>query len=157
MVHSDRFWSGLGAGVAGAVTVTALNEAVRRTVPHAPRMEVIGMRALAGAGRKVGRRPPPPRRLFLETLAGDLVSNGIYYSLAAAGSRRNVWRRGALLGLAAGVGAALLPPYLGLGHQPGERQPLTQAMTVAWYLAGGLAAAAAAALLLTEPSVPDEG
>jgi hypothetical protein len=52
--------------------------------------------------------------------------------------------RGALLGLAAGVGAAYLPPRIGLGEQPGQRPPATQIMTVAWYLAGGLAAAAAA-------------
>ncbi len=42
----------------------------------------------------------------------------------------------------AGLGAVALPKPLGPGRQPGQRTPMTQAMTVAWYVAGALAAAA---------------
>ena len=137
----------LASGAVGALAVTALNEGARRRVPHAPRMDVIGMRALSAMVRAVGRRPPNGRALFRSTLAGDLISNSIYYALVGAGSRQTRLSRGILLGAAAGLGAALLPPVLGLGYQPGERRPETSLMTVAWYTAGGIAAALAARLL----------
>ena len=76
-------------------------------------------------------------------LVGDLVSNSLYYSLVGAGARQDAMRNGALLGLAAGLGAVFLPEPLGLGRQPTEDSPETQLMTVAWYLLGGLAAGAA--------------
>ena len=143
----------LASGAIGALAVTALNEGARRRIPHAPRMDVIGMRALASIMEKVGRHPPRGRALFRQTLAGDLMSNTLYYALVAAGSRETRLRRGIALGAAAGLGAALLPPLLGLGRQPGERWPRTSLLTVAWYTAGGIAAAVAGRLL--DP--PNEG
>lgn len=134
----------LRSGLAGAATLTAVHETARRRMRNAPRMDVIGMRALGRTMERVGLRRPPRRRLFLETLAGDLASNAAWYSLVGLGRPDHVWRRGLLLGLAAGVGAVVLPPLLGLGESPGTRTPKTQALTVAWYVAGGLAAAAAA-------------
>lgn len=128
-----------GSGLAGACALTLIHETARRFVPNAPRMDVIGMRALSKTARAVDVEPPAP--LHEAALVGDLVSNSLYYSLVAAGSREDALRNGALLGLAAGLGAVALPGPLGLGHQPTERTPATQLMTVAWYLAGGLAAA----------------
>lgn len=137
----------MAAGVAGAVTVTLLNEGVRRVLPHAPRMDVIGERALSGTLRAAGAEPPRGRDLYRATLAADLLSNALYYSLVAVGQTGGHWARGAALGLAAGVGAVALPEPLGLGRQPGARSPRTPALTATWYLAGGLAAAAAAGAL----------
>ena len=137
----------LGSGLAGACALTLLNESARRFIPGAPRMEVIGMRAIAKSLRKIEQTPPPKDELFAASLVGDIVSNSLYYSLAAADDSKQAWLRGSVLGLAAGIGAAFLPPRIGLGRQPGERPPATQIMTVAWYLAGGLAAAAAASFL----------
>ena len=134
----------LRSGLAGAATLTAVHETARRRVRHAPRMDVIGMRAIGRTMERAGLRRPPRRRLFRETLAGDLVSNTVWYSLVGLGRPERVWQRGLLLGLVAGVGAVVLPPMLGLGRSPGTRTPKTQALTVAWYVAGGLAAAAAA-------------
>jgi hypothetical protein len=131
----------LGGGTVGAIALTALHELTRRTVPHAPRMDVIGMRALSKTVRALGRRPARGRRLFRQTLLGDLAANSLYYSLAAAGRRPR--GRGLLLGAAAGLGAAALPPLLGLGRSPGAKFPVTPLMTLALYTAGGLAAAAA--------------
>ncbi|BDP44228.1 hypothetical protein DAETH_41970 (plasmid) [Deinococcus aetherius] len=128
----------VAGGVAGAVTVTLLNEGVRRVTPHAPRMDVIGERALSEALEAVGVNPPRGDSLYRWTLLGDLASNTLYYALVGVGGPRNAWGRGGALGLAAGLGAVLLPRPLGLGRQPGERAPLTQLLTVGWYLAGGL-------------------
>lgn len=132
----------LGAiGLAGAVTVTLLNETVRRALPHAPRIEVIGERALAGSLDALGVDPPHGAALYRWTLLGDLVSNTVYFGLVGLGARQGAWERGGALGLAAGVGAVVLPRPLGLGRQPGARFPVTPLLTVGWYLAGGLVSA----------------
>lgn len=131
-------------GLTGAVTVTALNEGVRRVLPHAPRIEVIGERALAASLEALHVTPPQGAALYRWTLVGDLLSNTLYYGLVGLGRPQGTWARGGLLGLAAGVGAATLPRPLGLGRQPGARSPETPLLTAGWYLAGGLAAAAVA-------------
>ena len=46
-------------------------------------------------------------------------------------------------GLIAGLGAVLVPRQVGLGDPPNADRRVTQLMTVAWYVIGGLVAAAA--------------
>jgi hypothetical protein len=137
----------LGSGLAGACALTLLHESARRVVPDAPRADVLGMRAIAKIMRSAGQEPPPDRELHKAALVGDIISNSLYYSLVAAGGGRHTWAIGSALGVAAGVGAVTLPGPLGLGTKPSARTPATAAMTVGWYLAGGLAAAAAYRLL----------
>ena len=147
LTGSHRSLRALASGAAGAMALTALHEVTRRVMPHAPRMDVIGKRALAGTMAAMGARPPRGKILFRQTLAGELISNTLYYGVIGAGSRPRALRRGLLLGMIAGVGAVLLPPRLGLGNSPGGKAPLTPLLTLALYTAGGLAAGAVARLL----------
>ena len=142
---SQKVMLSLAAGIVGSTVLTLIHESVRRVNPDAPRMDILGMRSIAKTMRSLGTEPPEEDTLFGITMANDLVGNGLYYSLVGTG--KNVWLRGAILGLAAGVGGVVLPGPMGLGEAPSNRTPQTQAMTVAWYLAGGLAAAAASKLL----------
>ena len=136
----------LAAGLAGALALNAIHETVRRLRPgDAPRMDILGMRALARSYRAAGTVPPNPEKLHEQTLIADIVSNALYFALAGVG--KGAPRRGLLLGLAAGVGGVMLPGPLGLGEAPSNRTPQTQAMTVAWYTIGGLAAGVAGSLL----------
>ncbi|MGH9941993.1 MAG: hypothetical protein ACRD9R_06505 [Pyrinomonadaceae bacterium] len=133
----------LGSGFVGACALTLIHETARRALPGvAPRLDVLGMRAIKKTARAAGDQSPPAgeelRRL---ALAGDIFSNSLYFSLVGVGGRRQALTCGALLGLSAGVGAVLLPGPLGLGRDASARTPQTQALTVAWYVAGGLAAA----------------
>ena len=132
----------LGSGLAGACALTLIHEAARRTFSDAPRMDLLGMRAMARSYNAVGAPTPTADELFNRTLVGDIAANSLYYSMVAWGGRQNAWLCGAALGLAAGVGAVALPGPLGLGADASARTTATQLMTVAWYLAGGLAAAA---------------
>ncbi len=133
----------LHSGLAGAIVLTLIHETARRTVDEAPRMDTLGRRSLARGLEAVGIEPPPHDRLQALAFAGDIVSNTIYYALVGMGSPERAPLRGAVLGGAAGIGAVVLPPYLGLGRRPRGVTPRTKAMTFAWYLAGGLAAGAA--------------
>jgi hypothetical protein len=140
------------SGAAGAAGLTLLHETVRRAVPDAPRMDVLGERAIAAGLRAVGAAPPREPHLHAAALVGDLVSNTAYYALVGLGGRDGAIARGGLLGLAAGLGAVFLPGPLGLGTRPSGRTPQTAAMTVAWYAVGGLIAGAAYRRLHDDPA-----
>lgn len=143
----------LASGLTGAVAVTIVHETARRFIPNAPRMDVLGMRAIARGMYKMNEQPPAEDKLFKYAILGDIVSNSIYYSLIGTG--RKAWLRGATLGTLAGVGGVLLPGPMGLGTEPSGRTLQTKAMTVAWYLLGGLTAAALSRTLFEKPTVEE--
>lgn len=143
----------LASGLTGALTLTLVHETARRVLPNAPRMDILGMRAIARGMYQFNERPPDEAKLFQYSMLGDIISNSIYYSLTGTG--RRAWVRGAVLGAAAGIGGVVLPGPMGLGEAPSGRTPQTKAMTIAWYLIGGLAAAALSRALFEKPSVEE--
>lgn len=138
-----QWGSALAAGACGAAALTAVHQLARRVTDDAPRMDVVGERAIARSLELRGAAVPPQPRLHRWALAGDLMANSAYYSLIACGREPHVWRRAVALGLAAGAGALLLPRPLGLGDPPKSDHLANQIMTVAWYVVGALVAAAA--------------
>ncbi|UOQ75717.1 hypothetical protein MUN84_13760 [Hymenobacter sp. 5516J-16] len=141
---SSSFLQALGSGLAGALVLNIVHESVRQLRPvDAPRMDILGERGLRKLLFKANAPQPDENTAYGLTLLGDVASNGLYYSLVGTG--QGVWWRGIALGLAAGVGGVVLPGPLGLGDGPSNRTPQTKAMTVAWYLLGGLVAAGTSA------------
>jgi hypothetical protein len=138
-----RWFKAIASGLVGALALTIINESARRYIPQAPRTEKLGMRWVSRKFRQLDQPRPDRKSLYWMAFADDIFSNTLYYSVVGAGRPRGAWVRGALLGLAGGVGAVVLPPQLGLGKDATARTAETQAMTVGWYLLGGLAAAAA--------------
>ncbi|HLT73862.1 MAG TPA: hypothetical protein VKZ68_02210 [Ohtaekwangia sp.] len=129
-------------GFAGACTLTLINEGFALVDKKAPRLDLLGMNAVA----KLVKNPastPLLKNLLPVSLVGDLVSNSLYYGLASGASRERTLIRGALLGLGAGIGAVTLPKPMGLDERPTNATTRTKAMTVLYYLVGGLIAAAA--------------
>lgn len=139
--------SALGGGIAGALALTLLHETVRRINADAPRMDLLGMQALAKSLQRLNTQIPDDDKLFRITMAGDILSNSLYYSIAGVGGENRAILRGTLLGLAAGIGAVYLPKPLGLNPAPSNRTFQTTFMTIVLYLAGGLVAGAAGKLL----------
>lgn len=133
----------LGGGLIGACAITLIHESVKKIVPQAPRMDLLGMEALGRAFTGSGKLPPSPKKLYRMALVGDLVSNALYYSVAGIGSQKYVWARGAALGIAAGLGALLVPQRMGLAFSPSHRTKASQSMTLGLYVVGGIVAAAA--------------
>ena len=130
------------AGAAGAAALTLLDQAGRQLFEDAPRMDVLGERTIAAARQHLGMADASTAELHREALAGDLVSHAMYFAMVGTGTSAQVWGRGLTLGLVAGVGALTLPPQLGLGDPPSMESPRTRALTLAYFLAGGLVAAA---------------
>ena len=129
-------------GLAGACALTLLNEGARKLDKDAPKMDLLGMNAVARLVKGNNLLTQAADRIFPVAVAGDLVSNSLYYSMAETADNKNTLIRGTLLGLAAGVGAVVLPKMLGLNEDATASTTKTKVLTIAWYLIGGVVAAA---------------
>jgi len=129
-------------GFAGAIALNLLHETVRRFDPKAPRVDLIGEEALSKGLSAAGIDPPKGDKLYAATLAGDILSNGLYYSAIGIGAPKFLWIRAAVVGLSAGIGALELPEPMGLDDTPVTRSERTEVLTVSWYLFGALVTAA---------------
>jgi len=139
--------SALAGGLAGTITVASLHEAMRRVIPTAPRMDLLDMDLLRKGLTKMNKPVPGDDQLQRWAVGGELFCDTAYFSMAAAGGKKRVWLTGALLGLAAGISAVVLPKSMGLPPEPSNKTMGTKIMTIGLYLLGGLAAAAVAKLV----------
>ena len=130
----------LTAGACGAVLLNAVHESMRQFVPEAPRVDLIGRQLVAQTFLAMNEPPPPDSREYALAMAGDVLSNTLYYSLVGFGSHRRAVLRGLVLGAVGGWAAVKAPEYLDLPEDAVQRHPATKLMTVAWYTLGGLAA-----------------
>lgn len=130
------------AGFAGATALNVLHETVRRLDSDAPRVDRVGEEALTRSMNSLNLEAPTGNNLYAATLAGDIISNGIYYSAIGMAGSKNIYLKGAVAGLTAGLGAIKLPDKIGLNDKPVTKTKKTKILTVAWYLIGGLVTAA---------------
>lgn len=129
-------------GTAAATAVTLLHQLMKFNIEDAPHMDELGMESLAKGLTYTNQPLPDNDTLYYTTLAGDLLVNSAYYAAVGIGEKESVWLRGALLGLAAGVGGVVLPKPLGLNEKKSTRTVKTTILTVALYTLGGLISSA---------------
>ena len=134
----------LASGAVGAGVLTLLHVGARHQIPRAPRLDIVGMRAVDRVMDWMNLQLLNRPSLHRVALAGDLLGNSLYYSAIPGRTPGATWGRGLVLGALAGIGALSLPERIGLGTPPDSGRRSNQLMTVAWYVLGGLAAAAAA-------------
>jgi hypothetical protein len=132
--------SNLVAGLAGAAALNILHESLKNK-RDTPRIDFLGEQALQKTVRYFGGTITDTDDLYKATLAGDLISNTIYYSWIASGKRSHIWPKAIAMGLAAGIGAITLPKPMGLDPKPVAKTDEIKAMTVGYYLFGALVAA----------------
>lgn len=135
------------AGLAGAIVLNVVHESARKNLKDAPHINEIGEEAIGKVIQATGNKPPKGNKLYATTLASDLVSNALYYSMIGKGGTGTLWSKGIAYGLTAGFGALGLTKPLGLDDRPVNRSIATKTMTVAWYVIGGLASAGVLKLL----------
>jgi hypothetical protein len=138
-------------GLAGAAALTLVNETVKRVDKDAPRLDLLGTNAAAKIMKGTNLKTPAfAQNLFPAALAGDLISNTLYFGMAQAETKSKTLVRGALLGLGAGVGAVTFAKPLGIDSNPKMHPVKTNALTIAYYVLGGLVAAAMINLIAKE-------
>jgi hypothetical protein len=141
-------------GLAGALALTLLNEAVKKINKNAPRLDLLGQNALAKLMKGNDMMPKTAQKFF--PLAGDLVTNSLFYGMAKGKTTGNTFLRGALLGITAGIGAVALPKQLGLEEKHTNKNPQNVLMTIGWYVLGGLVAAAVISALDQGSKEPED-
>jgi hypothetical protein len=129
-------------GLAGACALTIINQVMAKVDKQAPRLDLLGMNAVAKFVKSPKSAPLIVQKLFPISMAGDLISNSLYYGMASGSSRNQTLLKGLFLGIGAGLGAVTLPKQLGLDETPTNLTRKTQGLTVLWYAIGGLVAAA---------------
>jgi len=127
------------AGLGGAIALNILHESLKHKSENMPRVDLVGEEALQKSLNYFGSSIDNEATLYNATLAGDVISNALYYSLIGAGSKKHIWTRAVVYGLAGGIGAVTLPEPLGLKPQPVTKTQKTKVLTIAYYLAGAIA------------------
>jgi len=120
------------AGLVGAIALNLVHELIRRNFDNAPEVNKVGGEALNKALDTVDLKITDQDQLYGLTLAGDVFSNGIYYASTAT-SGFNI-----ASGLAAGLGAVVLPQKMGLDDSPVAETNQKKIMTVGYYLFGAI-------------------
>ncbi|MBD8081513.1 hypothetical protein [Chryseobacterium caseinilyticum] len=119
------------AGLGGAVALNLLHEIVRKTCKDVPHINELGEEALSKMTDRTALEINNPNQLYAATLAGDVISNAVYYATTA--TTHNL-----ASGLLAGVGAIALPQKLGLDPDPVASTNKKKIMTVGYYLFGAI-------------------
>jgi hypothetical protein len=132
--------SSMAGGLAGALSVTMMQEILKRVDPSAPRLDLLRKQAAFKIADKMGNGTSHARTVNGMGLAGDIISNTLYFSLTAAAGKRAV-PVGSLLGIGMGAGAITLPSKLGLNSYFSGGTRKRKWMTIGMYLVGGLIAA----------------
>ena len=139
--------SGLVAGLAGALALNLLHEALKRKLNNAPRIDQLGEEVIAKSAIKIGGSKPREKTLYAASFASDLVSNSLFYSLIPSNDKKVLWAKSIIYGIGAGIGAVILPKKLGLNEQHVTRTNKTKSLTIAYYLFGALITAASFSII----------
>ena len=129
------------AGLAGAIALNILHEGIRKKDHGAPRVDLLGEEALQKTLAYFGTGIRNETALYGATLAGDIVSNTLYYSVIGAGNAKYLWPKAIFMGLSAGIGATKLPKPMGLDPEPVAETSKKQVLTVGYYLIGAIVTA----------------
>lgn len=117
------------AGLGGAIALNILHEVVRKNFDDVPHINEVGEEALQKALDSTPLEISDPDKLYAATLAGDVISNAMYYATTAT-------RHDFTSGLAAGISAIMLPEKMGLNDEPVAENNKKKIMTIAYYIFG---------------------
>jgi hypothetical protein len=130
----------LTSGLAGVVAAIAIRETIRNNYYNVPRMDVFKRVFSRLADRSCGIIPSNKKQ-FSYTLVEDLLNLTLYYSLSGLHKHKHVFVKGAVAGLAAGVGVVLLPKMVGNSEEYDKKEIGANAITIGLNIVGGILAA----------------
>lgn len=129
-------------GIVGAIVLNIAHELAKKTITDAPRIDDIGNEGIVKGAEAVGVTPPSGKALDSTTFAFNIFTNAMSYRIIGKYDRQHLLIRGALHGLAIGLGTLSLSKAIDVDDRPVTRTLLTKVLTVSWYILGGIAAAA---------------
>jgi hypothetical protein len=134
---ASKISSALGGGLLGAVALTLLHEGLKKIENGKSPSDSLGLNAFSKIvkGFKDTALPGSQELVQLNPV-GEILTNALYFSIAGAGSKKNIMLRAALLGLTAGLGALVLPQYLGIKENDGSKK--SKVLTISRYLLGSI-------------------
>ena len=127
-------WKRLIAGFGGAIALSALDNYVRKHFDEVPEFSEMGEQVIDKSLDVVNLQVKDHDKLYNATVAGDVITNGIYYSLTP-------FKMSTLVGALGGLGAIALPKQLGLDNEPIAGTDKKKMITVGYYVFGALVAA----------------
>ena len=139
----------LESGLAGASTLTLLQETLHKMDGSAPRPLLHKSGILKKLKKSSNKGASKKARVYTQ-LAGEVLANAALFGLPAIGKKKNAVLRGGVLGAMAGLGAAFLkdkeakPEIKENGEvELGQKNEMKdKILTVSLYTAGGLLAGA---------------
>ncbi|HEX8547782.1 MAG TPA: hypothetical protein VF691_12525, partial [Cytophagaceae bacterium] len=120
------------SGVVGALVLTGLHQTIKKVYEDAPRVDLLGMQAIA---KIMKEKTPEDDKLYGLSLAGDLIFNSFNYSLV--GLSKSPVQMGAIIGFGTGLATAYLPGPLGLNDDLSSRNSSMKALSIGYYFLGG--------------------
>lgn len=126
-------WKRLIAGFAGAITLNLLHEFMKNNFEEAPEFNEIGEEAIDKSLDKINLKVKDHDKLYNATVAGDILTNGLYFAFTP-------FKMNSIIGALGGLGAIVLPKKLGLDNTPIAGTDKKRMMTVGYYIAGALVA-----------------
>lgn len=138
--------SAIEGGLAGASTLTLLQEALHRMDRKSPR-PFLHRSGIIKDFKKAGKKGKGSSKLYIR-LVGELLANAAAFGLTSLGKKKNAVLRGGLLGAGAGLGAAFIDNVDDKQRLNGRQMTKEEryqeikdkVITMALYTAGGLLA-----------------
>lgn len=127
--------------LAGSVALNIIHELARKQLKNVPQINEIAEEGIEKVWMTMGNKPPEGKDLYGAALAGDIVANTAFFRTISGDTPQETWIKGILLGAAAGIGALTLSEPLGLNDKHVNRNRKVQALTILYYLIGGLVTA----------------
>lgn len=119
------------AGLGGAIALNIIHEVIRKNFNNVPHINEVGEEVLVKVMDHTPLNITGKQNIYATTLAGDILSNGLYYATTA--TKHNL-----ASGLIMGIAAIALPKQLGLDDKPVAGNNKKKAMTIGYYIAGAL-------------------
>lgn len=127
-------WKRIVAGIGGAVALNTLHKIVKNNFHGVPNFDELEGEAIDKSLGKMNLQLKDSDKLYNATVAGDIVTNAIYYTFTP-------FKMNTVIGALGGLGAMVIPKKLGLDNTPIAGTDKKKMITVGYYVFGALVAA----------------
>ena len=126
-------WKRAVAGLGGAIALNILHKIVKDNFRDVPNFDQVEEQAIDKSLGKVNLQVKDHDKLYNATVAGDIVTNALYYTFTP-------FKMNSVIGALGGLGAMVLPKKLGLDNRPIAGTDRKKMITVGYYIFGALVA-----------------